>query len=62
MEQTGCPGKVHVTGQTLELLDDEYMFEEGTDLAKADPILKKHNIRTYLIGPQYYSENFVSLT
>lgn len=60
MEQTGCPGKVHITGQTLELLDGEYIHEEGTEAAKNDPILKKYNIQTYLIGPQYYSENFVS--
>uniref|UniRef100_A0A1S4GVP2 adenylate cyclase n=1 Tax=Anopheles gambiae TaxID=7165 RepID=A0A1S4GVP2_ANOGA len=52
MESTGEAGKVHVTMQTLELLDGEYIFEEGTPQAKEDPILVKHNIQTFLIVPQ----------
>ncbi|XP_035911813.1 adenylate cyclase type 2 [Anopheles stephensi] len=52
MESTGEAGKVHVTMQTLELLDGEYIFEEGTQQAKEDPILVKHNIQTFLIVPQ----------
>lgn len=59
MEQTGVPGKVHITGQTLELLDGEYIYEEGTQAAKDDPILRKNNIQTFLIGPHYYSDNIV---
>lgn len=46
--------KVHITQQTLELLEDRYFFEPGTEMAKNDPILKKNNIETYLISPQYY--------
>ncbi|KFB36670.1 AGAP007631-PA-like protein [Anopheles sinensis] len=52
MESTGEAGKVHVTMQTLELLDGEYIFEEGTPQAKEDPVLVKHNIQTFLIVPQ----------
>ncbi|XP_052873857.1 adenylyl cyclase X E [Anopheles cruzii] len=52
MESTGEAGKVHVTMQTLEQLDGEYIFEEGTPQAKDDPILSKHNIQTFLIVPQ----------
>lgn len=47
--------KVHVTKQTLELLDDQYMYEPGTDKAKEDPFLIKNNIETFLISPQYYT-------
>ncbi|XP_063700963.1 adenylyl cyclase X E [Culicoides brevitarsis] len=57
MESTGCPGKVHVTAQTLELLEGEYMYEDGTEAAKKDPTLKQYNIQTYLIGPHYYMDN-----
>lgn len=60
MESTGCPGKVHVTGQTLALLEGEYMYEDGTEAAKLDPTLKQHNITTYLIGPHYYLDNIVN--
>uniref|UniRef100_A0A182JM26 adenylate cyclase n=1 Tax=Anopheles atroparvus TaxID=41427 RepID=A0A182JM26_ANOAO len=52
MESTGEAGKVHVTMQTLELLDGEYIFEEGTPQAKEDSVLVKHNIQTFLIVPQ----------
>lgn len=46
--------KVHITQQTLELLEDQYFFEPGTEAAKKDPILIKNNIETFLISPQYY--------
>lgn len=61
MESTGCPGKVHVTKQTLDLLEGEYMYEDGTKEAKNDPILKQHNIQTYLIGAHYYIDNIVKI-
>ncbi|XP_058829866.1 adenylyl cyclase X E-like isoform X2 [Topomyia yanbarensis] len=57
MESTGEAGKVHVTMQTLELLDGEYIYEEGTDKAKMDPILMKHNIQTFFIVPQFYDDS-----
>lgn len=53
--------KVHVTMQTLELLDGEYIYEDGTDKAKADPVLIKHNIQTYLIVPQFSDDSNVSI-
>lgn len=46
--------KVHITRQTLELLEDQYFFEPGTEMAKNDPVLSKNDIETYLISPQYY--------
>lgn len=49
-----CFSKVHITQQTLELLEDQYFFEPGTEMAKKDPILIKNNIETFLISPQYY--------
>lgn len=53
--------KVHITQKTLELLEDRYFFEPGTDMAKNDPILKRNNIETFLISPQYYgSDSHVS--
>lgn len=53
--------KVHITQQTLELLEDRYFFEPGTEMAKNDPILKRNNIETFLISPQYYgSDSHVS--
>lgn len=61
MESTGIPGKVHVTEQTLSLLEDEYRYEDGTEAAKKDPTLKQNNIKTYLIGPQFYLDNVVSI-
>lgn len=50
MEQTGKPGKVHVTQQTLDLLnvsDYNCVPVERLD----DEILRKYRIRSYLITP-----------
>lgn len=50
MEQTGKPGKVHVTQQTLDLVnasDYNYMPVERLD----DEVLRKYGIRSYLITP-----------
>lgn len=52
LESTGVAGKVHITGQALELLDGEYSYEEGTQKAKLDQLLIKNNIQTYLISPK----------
>lgn len=41
-----------MTQQTLDLLDDEYLFEMGTEEARKDLIFRDNNIRTYLISPQ----------
>lgn len=50
MEQTGKPGKVHVTQQTLDLIDaNEYDCVPVDSLN--DEILKKYGIRSYLITP-----------
>ncbi|XP_011860163.1 PREDICTED: adenylate cyclase type 2-like isoform X3 [Vollenhovia emeryi] len=50
MEQTGEPGKVHVTQQTLDLVnasDYNYIPVERLD----DEVLRKYGIRSYLITP-----------
>lgn len=52
--------KIHVTKQTLDLLDDQYIYEPGTDKAKQDEFLMKNNIETFLIAPQYYTNPQVS--
>lgn len=52
--------KVHVTRQTLDLLDGEYFYEPGTKSAKEDPLLVNNEIETYLISPQYYGDAQVS--
>lgn len=51
LEQTGMAGRVHVSEQTLRELEGEYMYEEGTQQGRVDPILKQHDIRTFLIKP-----------
>ncbi|XP_034107550.1 adenylyl cyclase X E isoform X1 [Drosophila albomicans] len=49
LEATGATGRVHVSQHTLSKLDGEYFFEDGTEKAREDPVLQKHNIRTFLI-------------
>lgn len=49
--------KVHITRQTLELLEEQYFFEPGTEKAKNDPLLIKNGIETFLISPHYYSSD-----
>ncbi|XP_043514162.1 adenylate cyclase type 2-like isoform X2 [Frieseomelitta varia] len=50
MEQTGKPGKVHVTQQTLDLVNaNEYDCVPVESLN--DEVLKKYGIRSYLITP-----------
>ncbi|XP_043285821.1 adenylate cyclase type 2-like isoform X2 [Venturia canescens] len=50
MEQTGKPGKVHVTQQTLNLLDAS-QYDCVPVEALNDETLKKYDIRSYLITP-----------
>ncbi|XP_074115513.1 adenylyl cyclase X D isoform X2 [Cotesia typhae] len=50
MEQTGQPGKVHITQQTLNLLDvKQYHCVSVENLN--DETLNKYNIKSYLITP-----------
>uniref|UniRef100_A0A1B0D5W6 adenylate cyclase n=1 Tax=Phlebotomus papatasi TaxID=29031 RepID=A0A1B0D5W6_PHLPP len=60
MESTGEPGKLHISQQTLNLLRGNYVFTEGTEKAKNDPILNEHNIKTFLITPPMTPESIVS--
>lgn len=52
--------KVHVTKQTLDLLDDQYIYEDGTLAARDDSLLQRNGIVTYLISPQYLAESNVN--
>ncbi|CAL4169343.1 unnamed protein product, partial [Meganyctiphanes norvegica] len=52
MESTGTAGRVHITGQTRDLLQGtEYDFEK-TDAISKDELLKEENLETYLIIPK----------
>jgi adenylate cyclase len=53
IESTGVSGKIHITNKTLELLNGEYAVEDGTEAAKNDALLIKHNIKTHLISPVF---------
>ncbi|XP_024936436.1 adenylate cyclase type 2 isoform X2 [Cephus cinctus] len=51
MEQTGQPGMVHITQQTLDLLNaDQYHLQPVANLE--DETLNKYCIRSYLIAPE----------
>ncbi|XP_055382596.1 adenylyl cyclase X E [Condylostylus longicornis] len=49
LESTGKAGRVHVSRQTLELLEGFYPYEMGTEEAKKDEVLRRSNIETFLI-------------
>lgn len=49
MEQTGMPGRVHISKKSLDFVEDYYEFESGTAKAKWDLLLIKEHIKTYLI-------------
>ncbi|KAI9588446.1 hypothetical protein GQX74_004291 [Glossina fuscipes] len=49
LETTGIPGRVHISKATLNLTEDFYIYEEGTEQAKTHPILLKYKIKTFLI-------------
>ncbi|XP_050335093.1 adenylyl cyclase X E isoform X2 [Bactrocera neohumeralis] len=51
LESTGEAGRVHVSGQTLQQLDGEFIYEEGTAKARDDPVLRKYDIHSFLIKP-----------
>jgi len=49
LEATGVAGRVHVSEQTLQLLDGDYVYEEGTQGSRDDVVLRKYGIQSYLI-------------
>lgn len=61
LESTGVAGKVHITKQTLDLLNNQFTIEPGTEKAKTDPVLVKNNITTYLISSRHKLEKSVSI-
>ncbi|XP_063240231.1 adenylate cyclase type 2-like isoform X2 [Bacillus rossius redtenbacheri] len=50
MEQAGIPGHVHVTKDTLLLLENEFQYKPANG-NKRNKFLEKHNIETFLIIP-----------
>lgn len=50
MEQAGRPGKVHVTKETLDLLDNKYRHIPGHGRTRNE-ILDKYDIETFFIVP-----------
>ncbi|XP_030372611.1 adenylyl cyclase X E-like isoform X1 [Scaptodrosophila lebanonensis] len=50
LSETGRIGKVHVTERTLMLLENEYLYSEGTERAKQDPVFVRDLIKTYLVS------------
>jgi adenylate cyclase len=60
MEQAGRPGQIHVTRETLDLLDNKYRYIPGHGRTRNE-ILKKYNIETFFIVPnEKHSEEHVT--
>lgn len=51
MESGGIPGRVHITQETLQCLNDHYEIEDGHGNER-NAYLKDHQIQTYLIVPK----------
>jgi len=51
MESGGIPGRVHITKETLQCLNDHYEIEDGNG-EERNSYLKDHQIQTYLIVPK----------
>ncbi|XP_017862790.1 PREDICTED: adenylate cyclase type 2-like isoform X2 [Drosophila arizonae] len=49
LEATGMPGQVHVSERTLQMIKNMYEVYPGSEAAREDAYLQKHNIITYLI-------------
>ncbi|XP_064544818.1 adenylyl cyclase X E-like isoform X2 [Drosophila montana] len=52
LEGTGVPGHIHTSERTLQMvIEPTYTVQPGTEKARNDPFLQKHNVVTYLIPP-----------
>lgn len=60
LEATGMPGRVHVSNNTLQLAQDFYVYENGTEKATLDPLLIKNNVRTFLIIEKSVSDDIIT--
>ncbi|KRF84840.1 adenylyl cyclase X E isoform X3 [Drosophila virilis] len=50
LEGTGLPGHIHTSERTLQMIiEPRYEVQPGTEKARNDPFLQKHNVITYLI-------------
>ncbi|XP_020717130.1 adenylate cyclase type 4 isoform X2 [Ceratitis capitata] len=49
LESTGVPGRVHISDDTLELLNNQFKYEQGTEKALTDKLLQLHSVKTFLI-------------
>uniref|UniRef100_A0A1I8N467 adenylate cyclase n=1 Tax=Musca domestica TaxID=7370 RepID=A0A1I8N467_MUSDO len=55
LEQTGVPGRVHISKNSLKYIEAYYEYEAGTEKATRDPFLMREHIKTYLIiGPSEF--------
>ncbi|XP_012161440.1 adenylate cyclase type 2 isoform X1 [Ceratitis capitata] len=57
LESTGIPGRVHISKETLDRLDNRFQYEPGTKVALDDALLRKHQITTFLIVTPNEIEN-----
>lgn len=51
MESGGIPGRVHITKETLQCLNNHYEIEDGNGIER-NSYLKDHQIQTFLIVPK----------
>ncbi|XP_073842474.1 adenylyl cyclase X E-like isoform X2 [Musca autumnalis] len=49
LEQTGVPGRVHISKNSLKYVETYYEYESGTESATRDSLLIKERIKTFLI-------------
>ncbi|XP_062270805.1 adenylate cyclase type 8-like [Scomber scombrus] len=55
LEATGVPGRIHISGTTLDCLDGIYETEAGLGRERS-ALLRKHNIDTFLICSAHQEE------
>lgn len=62
LEGTGVPGHIHTSERTLQMIIEPiYEVKPGTEKARNDPFLQKHNVITYLIPPNVRTRTITNL-